>query len=161
MTSLIVSGLAQTALGRSLFARDIRDMRASALGALWELWMPPVLGGQRIWICMNMPFLRSGTNWCSVILKANSQLDQLDQPDQLKDLQKSCRSADSTAFAWQELFPSFSPVLDGTGAPGMSSSILYYINSISWHFIHMYIYIWYYIHDYTCSLYTCFFMSQN
>ena len=32
MTSLIVSGLAQTALGRSLFARDIRDMRASAAG---------------------------------------------------------------------------------------------------------------------------------
>lgn len=34
MTSLIVSGLAQTALGRSLFARDIRDMRASGSGAL-------------------------------------------------------------------------------------------------------------------------------
>lgn len=33
MTSLIIAGLAQTALGRSLFARDIRDMRVGSMTA--------------------------------------------------------------------------------------------------------------------------------
>ncbi len=35
MTSLIIAGLAQTALGRSLFARDIRDMRVGSMSAAW------------------------------------------------------------------------------------------------------------------------------
>ena len=148
MTSLIVSGLAQTALGRSLFARDIRDMRASGSGALWEL--PPLFQ----WVAKDinnhkyLPFLNNlapiGAQFV-LILKAN------------------CRNHADLTIRWrqsrQELFLSFSAALDnGTGAPGMSDHVMIshdiseyvyiYIIRFSDNFYVIYVCIYIYIYVY-------------